>query len=132
MAQGRRVERLSALIRREISELLINGLEDQRVHQGIISITEVEVSRDLQYCKIFISIYGDSTTQSIVLEGLHDSSGFLRGEVGRKLKLRRSPQIVFQLDKSIDKGTNVLRLLNKLEEERKVNNSANDINFDKG
>ena len=56
MAQGRRVERVAALIRREMSQLLLNGLRDERVHQGIITITNVEVSGDLQHCRIFVSI----------------------------------------------------------------------------
>ena len=53
MAQGRRVERVASLIRREISELLINGIRDERVHLGMVTITEVEVSGDLQHCKVF-------------------------------------------------------------------------------
>ena len=59
MAQGRRVERVAALIRKEVSELMINGIRDERVHQGMVSITEVEVSGDLQHCKIFVSVFGD-------------------------------------------------------------------------
>ena len=56
MTKGRRVERVAALIRREIAQLLINGIRDERVQQGMITITEVEVSGDLQHCKIFVSI----------------------------------------------------------------------------
>jgi ribosome-binding factor A len=118
MAPGRRVERVAALIRRETSELLIHGIRDERVHQGMVSITEVEVSGDLQHCKIFVSIYGEDADKRNVLEGLKAASGYLRGELGRRLQMRRAPEVVFQLDRGIEKGTSVLHLLNRLEEER--------------
>ena len=118
MAQGRRVERVAALIRKETSQLLINGIRDERVHQGMVSITDVEVSGDLQHCKIFVSIFGDASDQPKVMEGLHAASGFLRGELGRRLQMRRAPEVVFQLDRGIEKGTSVLGLLNRLEDER--------------
>ena len=119
MAPGRRVERVAALIRRETSELLINGIRDERVHQGMVSITDVEVSGDLQHCKIFVSIFGDQASQPQVMEGLQAASGYLRGELGRRLQMRRAPEVVFQLDRGIEKGTSVLGLLIKLEDERK-------------
>ena len=118
MAQGRRVERVAALIRRETSQLLINGIRDERVHQGMVSITDVEVSGDMQHCKIFVSIFGDASDQPKVMEGLQAASGFLRGELGRRLQMRRAPEVVFQLDRGIEKGTTVLGLLNRLEDER--------------
>ena len=119
MAQGRRVERVAALIRKETSQLLINGIRDERVHQGMVSITDVEVSGDLQYCKIFVSIFGDANDQPKVMEGLQAASGYLRGELGRRLQMRRAPEVVFQLDRGIEKGTSVLGLLNRLEDERR-------------
>lgn len=118
MAQGRRVERVAALIRRETSELLLNGIRDERVHQGMVSITDVEVSGDLQHCRIFVSIFGEQNDRSEVLEGLKAASGYLRGELGRRLQMRRAPEVVFQLDRGIEKGTSVLGLLNRLEDER--------------
>ena len=119
MAQGRRVERVAALIRKETSQLLINGIRDERVHQGMVSITDVEVSGDLQHCKIFVSIFGEASNQPKVMEGLQAASGYLRGELGRRLQMRRAPEVVFQLDRGIEKGTSVLGLLNRLEDERR-------------
>ena len=119
MAQGRRVERVAALIRKETSQLLINGIRDERVHQGMVSITDVEVSGDLQHCKIFVSIFGDANDKPKVMEGLQAASGYLRGELGRRLQMRRAPEVVFQLDRGIEKGTSVLGLLNRLEDERR-------------
>ena len=120
MAQGRRVERVAALIRKETSELLINGIRDERVHQGMVSITDVEVSGDLQHCKIFVSVFGEQNDKQQVLEGLQAASGYLRGELGRRLQMRRAPEVVFQLDRGLERGTSVLGLLNRLQEERQV------------
>ena len=125
MTKGRRVERVAALIRREISQLLINGIRDERVQQAMITITEVQVSGDLQHCKVFVSIYGDENQTKLVMSGLDAASGFLRGELGRKLQLRRAPEIVFQLDRGLEKGTSVLNLLERLDKERKVNVDIN-------
>ena len=119
MVQSRRVQKVAALIKREISELLIDGIRDARIQQAMVTITEVEVSGDLQHCKIFISIYGEVAQKNEVMEGLHSAQSFLQGELGRRLQMRRAPEVKFVLDKGIEKGTSILKVLTKLEEERK-------------
>ena len=118
MAQGRRVERVAALIRREVSELLVNGIKDERVSLGMVSVTNVEVAGDLQHCKIFVSIYGSAEVQDQALAGLRSASSYVKGELGRRLNMRRTPEVIFQLDRGIAKGTSVLGLLNQLEQQR--------------
>ena len=118
MAQGRRVERVAALIRREVSELLVTGIKDERVSLGMVSITNVDVAGDLQHCKIFVSVYGSPEVQQQALEGLRSASNYVKGELGRRLNMRRTPEVIFQLDRGIEKGTSVLGLLNQLEEQR--------------
>ena len=118
MAQSRRVERVAALIRREVSELLVNGIKDERVSLGMVSVTNVEVAGDLQHCKIFVSIYGSADAQQQALEGLRSAANYVKGELGRRLNMRRTPEVVFQLDRGIEKGTSVLGLLNQLEQQR--------------
>ncbi len=118
MAQGRRVERVAALIRREVSELLVTGIKDERVSLGMVSITNVDVAGDLQHCKIFVSVYGSAEVQQQALEGLRSASNYVKGELGRRLNMRRTPEVIFQLDRGIEKGTSVLCLLNQLEEKR--------------
>lgn len=120
MAQGRRVERVAALIRREVSELLLSGIKDERVSQGMVSITHVDVAGDLQHCKIFVSVYGSSDEQQQALAGLRSASAFVKGELGRRLQMRRTPEVVFVLDRGLEQGTSVLGLLNRLESERQV------------
>jgi ribosome-binding factor A len=118
MAQGRRVERVAALIRREFSEMLVHGIKDERVGLGMVSVTKVEVAGDLQHCKIFVSIYGSDEDRLEALAGLSSATPFVKGELGRRLKLRRTPEVIFQLDRGIEKGTSVLGLLNQLGRER--------------
>ena len=118
MAQSRRVERVASLIRREISELLIGGIKDERVNQGMVSVTTVEVAGDLQHCKIFVSVFGSDSDKEQAMAGLSSASAFVKGELSRRLKMRRTPEVVFVLDRGIEKGTTVLGLLNRLEDER--------------
>jgi len=118
MAQGRRVERVAALIRREVSELLVSGIKDERVSLGMVSVTNVEVAGDLQHCKIFVSVYGSAEARQQALAGLRSASSYVKGELSRRLNMRRTPEVVFQLDRGLEKGTSVLGLLNQLEQQR--------------
>lgn len=118
MAQGRRVERVAALIRREVSEMLVNGIKDERVSLGMVSVTNVDVAGDLQHCRIHVSVYGSPEVQQQALAGLRSASSYVKGELGRRLNMRRTPEVIFQLDRGIEKGTSVLGLLNQLEQQR--------------
>ena len=131
MAQGRRVERVAALIRRETSELLINGIKDERVQKGMVTITSVEVSGDLQHCKVFVSIFGEDKEKDSVLTGLQAASNYVRGELGKRLNMRRAPEVIFIRDKGIEKGSSILNLLTKLKDERELREKESpDINHD--
>jgi len=118
MADSRRVERVAALIRREMSELLINGIRDERVQMGMISITAVHVAGDLQHCRIYVSVLGSEAERDQALEGLRSASSYVKGELSRRMKLRRTPEVVFYHDKGLEKGTAVLGVLQRLENER--------------
>ena len=127
MANSRRVAKLAALLKREISELLVNGVRDERIHQAMITITSVEVSGDLQHAKIFISLFGEEEKKAEVLVGLEEAKGFVRAELSRRLQMRRSPELVFKLDKGMIKGPSVLDLLNSLELGRKSKDISKDL-----
>ena len=118
MAQGRRVERVASLIRGEMSELLRTGVRDERVSQGMVSITTVVVAGDLQHCKVSVSIYGSKNEQEEAMEGLRSAAPYLRGELSRRLNMRRTPELVFHHDKGLAEGVEVLGLLNRLAEAR--------------
>lgn len=119
MATNRRVARVAELIKREVSQMLLTGIKDDRVQVGMVSVTTVEVSGDLQHAKIFVSIYGSDDARAETMEGLQSATGFVRSELGQRVRLRRTPEVIFLEDRSIERGTRVLSLLNQLELERK-------------
>ncbi len=118
MANSRRVERVASLIKREVSQMLMVGIKDDRVGSGMVSVTDVEVSGDLQHAKIFVSIYGTDEAKTETMAGLKAATGFVRSELGQRLRLRRTPEILFREDRSVERGTRVLSLINQLSQER--------------
>ncbi len=118
MAQGRRVTRVAALIKRELGQMLGGQLRDERLTRSIITITTVDVSGDLQHCKVFVSLYGEEGGQEAALNGLKAASGFLRTQLSRRLELRRCPKICFYQDKGMAAATTVLNLLEKLRQQK--------------
>jgi ribosome-binding factor A len=119
MATDRRVARVAELIKREVSQMLISEIKDDRVQVGMVSVTDVEVSGDLQHAKVFVSIYGTDEARSETMQGLKSATGFVRSELGQRIRLRRTKEVVFLEDRSIERGTQVLSLLNRLSQERK-------------
>lgn len=109
----RRTERLNSLIRREISELLRQQVNDPRLG-SLISVTSVSTSPDLQRAKVFVSTLGDEANRSETLRGFTAASGFLRRELARRLGLRQTPELSFHFDDSIERGTEVVTLIEQL------------------
>ena len=107
-----RIGRINEEIQRELSAL-IPAVKDPRV-SGMLSVTAVETTPDLRYAKAYISVL-DKENGERVLKGLRSASGWLRRELGSALKLRYTPELVFQLDDSIDKGAHILELLRSVE-----------------
>ena len=119
MANSRRVSRVSSLIKREISQMLLNGIKDDRVGAGMVSITDIDLSGDLQHATIFVSVYGSEEAKEETMEGLEASEGFVRRELGHRIRLRRSPEITFLEDRSLERGDKMVHLLNQISQERK-------------
>jgi ribosome-binding factor A len=118
MATERRVSRVAELIKREVSQMLIHGVKDERVGSGMVSITDVEVSGDLQHAKIFVSIYGTDEARAAAMAGLRSAAGYVRGQLGHRVNLRRTPEVVFIEDRSLERGMRVLSLINQLSQSR--------------
>ena len=106
-----RIGRINEEVQRELSEL-IRSLKDPRV-QTIVSITHVDTTPDLRYSKIYISVLEESRQQE-VLKGLKSAGGWLRRELGARLQLRYTPELVFTLDDSLKYGAHMFDLLSKL------------------
>ncbi len=118
MATDRRVSRVASLIKREVSLMLLHDIKDDRVGAGMVSVTDVDVSGDLQHAKIFVSIYGTDEARQETMAGLTAATGFVRSELGHRVRLRRTPEVIFLEDRSLERGDRILSLLNRLERER--------------
>lgn len=118
MATSRRISRVAELIKREVSQMLLNGIKDDRVGAGMVSVTDVDLSGDLQHAKIYVSIYGSEEAKKETMAGLKSATGYVRSELGQRVRLRRTPEVIFQEDTSIERGTRVLSLINQLNQNR--------------
>ena len=123
MATDRRISRVASLIKREVSQMLLHGIKDDRVGIGMVSITDVDVSGDLQHAKIFVSIYGTDEAKAETMAGLKAAEGYVRRQLGQRMKLRRTPDVTFKEDRSFDLATNVLNVLNQISAERQGGDS---------
>lgn len=108
-----RNSRLSEEIKRSISNIIQNELKDPRIPM-LTSVTNVDVTKDLKYAKVFISVYGDPEQKAKCIEGLKSSSGFIRKEVGNSVKMRHIPELMFELDESIEYGLHISKILNEI------------------
>ena len=107
-----RIGRINEEIQRELASLL-RTVKDPRVH-GLVTITRVDTTPDLRFAKVYVSVLDKSDVKEVV-KGLKSAGGYLRRELGRALSLRYTPELVFQADDSIDRGTHILKLLNDIE-----------------
>ena len=108
----KRADRVSKAIKREISLMLTREVKDPGIH--FVTVTGVEVSDDLRNAKIFVSILGDEKAREESMAGLERAKGFLRGEIGHRLRLRYAPEILFFLDKSLEQAFKIKGILEKL------------------
>lgn len=122
-----RIGRVNEEIQRELSAL-IRTVKDPRV-TGVVSVTAVETTPDLRYAKVFISVL-DKGDSGQVLKGLKSASGWLRRELGQALRLRYTPELLFQQDDSIDKGAHILDMLRDPQVVKPANPANANINLE--
>jgi ribosome-binding factor A len=115
LPHGYRHERLADQIREEVAEMIAGELKDPRI--GFATVTHVDLSPDLRHGRVLVSVLGDEESQRQTLEGLSSAAGYVRYEIGRRLRLRRTPELVFVLDHGAEEGQKIETLLQKLKEE---------------
>ncbi len=108
-----RKERLNSLLRQEISDLVQRYVKDPRLG-SFVSITDVEISKDMRYAKVFVSRYGTDAEKKETFQALESASGFIRHELGERLKTRRIPELNFKLDNTMEKADKVLRIIDEI------------------
>ncbi|MDJ1179244.1 30S ribosome-binding factor RbfA [Roseofilum sp. BLCC_M91] len=127
MANSRRVSRVSSQIKREVGRMLLHDIKDDRVGAGMVSVTEVDVSGDLQHAKIFVSIYGTEEAKAETMEGLQSATSYVRYELGHRMQLRRTPEVIFLEDKSLERGDRLLNLINQISHEHHPHEDSENI-----
>ena len=109
---SRRIERVNTLVRQEISQIMAVEMNDPRL-STLISITEVRTSSDLRRAKVYFSVLGDENTKQNVLAAMESAGGFIHRTMKRNLKLKFAPVLSFELDESIEQGTEMLDLISR-------------------
>ena len=110
-----RPEKVAQLMRREVAEILQRELRDPRI-SAMVSITDVEVTHDLSFAKIYVSIMGKPEEVAATLQALGHAAGFVRHELGTRLGLREVPEIRFVHDESLARGARVEELLKRIQD----------------
>jgi ribosome-binding factor A len=110
-----RQEKVKELLKAEISDIIRREVEDPRL--GMVTLTDAEVSADLRHAKVFFSVYGDQSQKDDSLRILQKAARFIRGEFAKRVNMKTTPEIVFAIDKSIEQGTRMFELLEKLKKE---------------
>ncbi|ERL25130.1 30S ribosome-binding factor RbfA [Mitsuokella sp. oral taxon 131] len=110
-----RVEKVQELMKQEISEIILRELKDPRI--GFVTVTSVECTGDLREAKIYVSLMGDEKDAKECWAGLMSSLGFIRREIGKRIRLRFTPELTFALDKSLDYSARIQELLLKVRKE---------------
>lgn len=121
MAKGHRQGRLGEEIKKIVSELLLRELKDPRL-SAMISVTAVEVTSDGSYATVYLSVLGFNPSEETaaeqqhdVIEGMNHAKGLIKKEIGRQVKLRHVPELIFKIDKSMEYGRHISKIINELD-----------------
>lgn len=113
---GTRPERVQEAIRQEISLIVHNEIKDPRL--GFLTITGVELTKDLRYARVYFSVLGEEKAKHLALKGLKSAKGYIKGRLADKIKLRFMPEIEFRIDSALERTREVFNILDKLKKEK--------------
>ena len=125
MAQGSRPERVADQIRKELSELVARQVHDPGI--GFLTITHVKMTPDLQHARVYYTVIGDDKARKDAQRALGRASGFLRRQIGSRVRLRTVPELTFFYDESIERQDRIERIMLDLQAERVANPQLNDL-----
>ena len=112
---SKRVNRVAEQMKKELGEIILQKVKDPRI--GFVTVTDVEVTGDLQNATIYISVLGNDSEKEATLKGLEKAKGFIRTEIGKRIRLRVIPEIEFAFDESIAYGNRIETLLTQVNNE---------------
>lgn len=107
-----RVGRVGEQIKKELSQIIQSELKDPRI--GFITVTGVEVTNDLSQAKVYLSVLGSEEQKEESLKAIARGTGFVRSELGKRMRLRHTPELIFKFDASIEYGSHIEALLEKI------------------
>ena len=110
----KRSERVSDQMKHEIADILMRKIKDPRI--GFVTVTDVEVADDLRNAKVFVSVYGGDKEET--LTGLKSATAFIRLELGRRMRMRVIPELLFRFDATVERGAHIMELLREIEEDK--------------
>ena len=114
--EGKRSEKVADLIQKEISQMLVKSIKDPRI--GFVTITKVVVSEDCRFAKIYFSVAGNLAERESSQKGLESAEGYIRKELGHRIRLRYTPEIMFQFDPSIEYAIHMEKLIQSIHQEK--------------
>ncbi len=110
-----RAQRVAEQMKKEIADIIRSSIKDPRI--GFVTVTRVEVAGDLQHAKIYVSVLGSADEKQGTMDALNRAVGFVRGEVGRRLRMRLTPELQFKLDESGDYSARIESVLKQIKQE---------------
>ena len=125
---NKRVARVNEQMKRELISLLRFDVRDPRV--GAVTVTDVETAPDLYHAKVYVNIPGDVEERERAIEGLRAASGFLRGEIGRRMHIRRAPELHFTLDETLQHAMHIEQLLREARASSAASDAPSDDDLD--
>ena len=108
-----RNERVRKTLMKEIADIIQKELKDSRIH-GIVSITDIEISHDNSYAKVYYSVFASEEEEETTIKAITDNTSKIRYEVGKRVRLRLTPELRFIPDNSLERGANVTEIINKI------------------
>lgn len=119
-----RLGRVDEMLKREISVILAADIDDPRVKS--VTVTKVDVSRDLSLAKIYYTVFGDKLEKELVAKGLKRAARFIRGKIAKRISLKSIPELSFREDKEEEREEEIEKLFSVLEKERKIDGDKNE------
>ncbi len=114
MPNNYRIAKVSSLLKKEITLILQNDLENNLIKSNFIHISKIDLKADLQFCKIYVTSTAEKEIRKEIVENLNLSKHFIRHTLGERIEMRRVPEITFRDDTVLEKGLSVLKLLEEL------------------
>ena len=121
MPNNYRLAKVSSLLKKEIT-LILQNLENDLIRDHFVNISKIDLSGDLQHCKIYITSTAQDKVGKEIVANLNSAKSFIRHSLGKRIEMRRVPEIIFKDDVFLDKGLSVLKLLDELKNKNQNNN----------